>query len=65
VVLRPHAGTTAAGLIGFCGEQLAGYKTPKRIVLLERLPKNASGKILKRELRAQCAGSSVGGSGQN
>jgi fatty-acyl-CoA synthase len=57
VVLRPCAAVTAAGLIGFCRERLAGYKTPKRIVLLERLPKNASGKILKRELRVQCAGS--------
>ncbi|HYB32357.1 MAG TPA: fatty acyl-CoA synthetase [Steroidobacteraceae bacterium] len=55
VVLRPRAGVTPGGLIGFCRERLAGYKTPKRIVLLERLPKNASGKILKRELRAQLA----------
>jgi fatty-acyl-CoA synthase len=65
VVLRPRAGATAASLIGFCRERLAGYKTPKRIVLLERLPKNASGKILKRELRAQCAGPSPEAAGQN
>jgi fatty-acyl-CoA synthase len=38
-----------------CRERLAGFKTPKRIVILERLPKNASGKILKRELRSQLA----------
>jgi fatty-acyl-CoA synthase len=65
VVLRPRAGATAAGLISFCRERLAGYKTPKRIVLLERLPKNASGKILKRELRVQCAAASPETSGQN
>lgn len=34
-----------------CGERLAPYKRPKRIVLMDALPKNASGKILKRELR--------------
>jgi fatty-acyl-CoA synthase len=57
VVLRPQAQASPASLIGFCRERLAGYKTPKRIVLLEQLPKNASGKILKRELRAQVAAS--------
>jgi fatty-acyl-CoA synthase len=53
VVLRSTSTTTAEELIGFCRERLAGFKTPKCIVLLERLPKNASGKILKRELRVQ------------
>jgi fatty-acyl-CoA synthase len=52
-VLRSTSTTTAEELIGFCRERLAGFKTPKCIVLLERLPKNASGKILKRELRVQ------------
>ncbi|MCL2804056.1 MAG: AMP-binding protein [Micrococcales bacterium] len=33
--------------------KLAGFKTPRRVVVLDSLPKNASGKILKRELRAQ------------
>ena len=40
-------------LIGCCRERRAGFKTPKRIVILERLPKNANGKILQRELRSQ------------
>jgi fatty-acyl-CoA synthase len=56
VVLRATHRVSAEALIGFCRERLAGYKTPKRIVLLEALPKNASGKILKRELRQQLAG---------
>jgi len=55
VVLRAGASAGAEELIGFCRERLAGYKTPKAVTLLERLPKNASGKILKRELRAQLA----------
>jgi fatty-acyl-CoA synthase len=36
----------------FCRQRLAGYKTPKYVVLVDQLPKNASGKILKRELRS-------------
>ncbi len=30
---------------------MAGFKTPKRVVFVEALPKNPSGKLLKRELR--------------
>ena len=55
VVQRPGAAVSAQALIDFCRERLAGFKTPKRVVFLERLPKNASGKILKRELRLQLA----------
>jgi fatty-acyl-CoA synthase len=44
---------------------LAGYKRPKYVVLADGLPKNPSGKILKRELRARhaelAAGRGVGG----
>ena len=38
-------------LLAFCREKLAGYKAPKYLVLSSTLPKNASGKILKRDLR--------------
>ena len=58
-----QATATAETLIGFCRERLAGYKTPKQVVLIERLPKNASGKILKRELRAQLVAHDKPGSG--
>lgn len=51
VVPRDGATVTAEELIGHCRERLAGYKTPKYVVLAEDLPKNASGKILKRDLR--------------
>ncbi|MGH3457816.1 acyl-CoA synthetase [Aeromicrobium sp.] len=40
---------------------LAGYKRPKRVVIAESLPKNPSGKILKRELRAEHADVVAGG----
>ncbi|TYB65370.1 acyl-CoA synthetase [Nonomuraea sp. PA05] len=52
VVLREGAGVTEQELITFLRERLAPFKTPKRIVFLESLPKNASGKVLKRELRS-------------
>ena len=38
-------------LIDFCRDKLAGFKRPKQVILLPELPKNASGKILKRELK--------------
>jgi fatty-acyl-CoA synthase len=38
-------------LIAHCRAHLSGFKVPKRVVLVEELPRNASGKILKRELR--------------
>ena len=41
----------AEGLIAFCRERLAGFKVPKRVVSVDKLPKNASSKILKRQLR--------------
>ncbi len=43
-------------LVAFCRERLAGFKTPRHVTVVEALPKNASGKILKRELRTTFAG---------
>jgi fatty-acyl-CoA synthase len=52
VVLKPQAASADSDvLIAHCREQLAGFKTPKRIEVVDALPKNPSGKILKRELR--------------
>ena len=51
VVPRAGAMIDEAGLIAHCREMLAGYKAPKRVIFVEALPKNASGKTLKRELR--------------
>jgi fatty-acyl-CoA synthase len=55
VVLRPGETLDPAELVGFCRDRLAGYKTPKHIAIVDGLPKNASGKILKRELRTEFA----------
>jgi fatty-acyl-CoA synthase len=51
VVPRKGVSLTDKELISFCKERLAGFKCPKRIVVVEKLPKNPSGKILKRELK--------------
>jgi acyl-CoA synthetase (AMP-forming)/AMP-acid ligase II len=51
VVPKKGASTTAEELIAFCKQQIAGYKAPKSVELVESLPKNPAGKILKRELR--------------
>jgi acyl-CoA synthetase (AMP-forming)/AMP-acid ligase II len=52
VVLRPGQSTTAEELIAHCAGQLAKFKVPREVSFLEALPRNPSGKVLKRELRA-------------
>jgi acyl-CoA synthetase (AMP-forming)/AMP-acid ligase II len=51
VVRKPGAAASVAELIGYARERLAGYKVPRSIDFVEALPRNPSGKILKRELR--------------
>ena len=53
VVLKPGAVLDAAELMGFCDGQLAGYKRPRSVVFIDALPRNPSGKVLKRTLREQ------------
>jgi fatty-acyl-CoA synthase len=55
VVLRDGSEVTEDELASFCRKRLAAFKVPKFIVLVDELPKNASGKILKRELRDRFA----------
>jgi fatty-acyl-CoA synthase len=52
VVLRPNTAVTSAELIDHCRPQLARFKVPKDVIFLDALPRNPSGKVLKRELRA-------------
>jgi acyl-CoA synthetase (AMP-forming)/AMP-acid ligase II len=53
VVLSPGATATEEALTQFVGERLADYKKPKSVDFVEELPKNAYGKVLRRELRAR------------
>ncbi len=51
VVLKADATATADELVEHCRGQLARFKVPKEIIFLDALPRNPSGKVLKRELR--------------
>jgi len=51
VTLKQGANVTADELIAFCKKNLARYKAPKSVEFVDALPKNPSGKILKKELR--------------
>ncbi|CAH1691092.1 Acyl-CoA synthetase [Hyphomicrobiales bacterium] len=55
VVLRPGAELTMAMIDSHCRKSLAGFKCPKALLILDNLPRNPSGKILKRVLREQVA----------
>jgi acyl-CoA synthetase (AMP-forming)/AMP-acid ligase II len=51
VVLREGATADEREIIAVCRDRLAGFKAPKKVVFVDEIPKNVSGKILKRELR--------------
>jgi long-chain acyl-CoA synthetase len=51
VVLRPAESAEEGGILDFCASSIARYKLPKRIEFADVLPRNAAGKILRRELR--------------
>ena len=57
-VIVPKGGQTlsAETVMAHCVEHLAGFKAPKAVVFTETLPKNPSGKLIKRELRQIHAG---------
>jgi acyl-CoA synthetase (AMP-forming)/AMP-acid ligase II len=55
VALHDGASATADELVEHCRAQLAKFKVPKAVVFLDALPRNPSGKVLKRELRARDA----------
>ena len=51
VSLREGKKATQEEIINFCKEYLASYKKPKSLEFIDAIPKNAYGKVLKRELR--------------
>ncbi|MEU3617266.1 AMP-binding protein [Streptomyces sp. NPDC006872] len=52
ISLRPGADADADTLAAYCKDRLAAYKYPRQVEILPDLPKTASGKILRRELRS-------------
>jgi fatty-acyl-CoA synthase len=51
IVRKSGTALTEADVLAHCARHLGSYKQPKRVVFVESLPKNPSGKLLKRELR--------------
>jgi len=51
VQLRPAMTATADELAAFCASRLAGYKKPRSYEFVDELPRDAAGKLLKRQLR--------------
>ncbi|MCD4524130.1 AMP-binding protein [Nocardioides sp. cx-173] len=51
VTLRPGADLDEAALTAYCRERLANFKVPREVTVLSELPRNASGKVLKKDLR--------------
>ncbi|HET7309822.1 MAG TPA: FadD3 family acyl-CoA ligase [Mycobacteriales bacterium] len=51
VVARPGQSVDPGEVVAFCREQMANYKVPRSVEVVDVLPRNASGKVLKFELR--------------
>ena len=51
VVLKPEQSLSADAIIAHCQAQVARYKVPKSVVFIDKLPRNAAGKVVKDELR--------------
>ena len=56
IVVKPGQSLSEAEVLAHCNASMAGFKAPKGVVFVDALPKNPSGKLLKRELRQAHAG---------
>lgn len=55
IIQKEEASLTEEEVIDFCGKHLPPFKTPKKVYFHKTLPKNPSGKVLKKDLRDQFA----------
>jgi len=55
VVLRPGEQATPDELVAWCRDEMANYKAPRHVELVDALPLNATGKVLKYQLRDEAA----------
>lgn len=53
IVAKSGSNLTEQSVLDFCGDKLAKYQRPKWILFADSLPKNALGKVLKKQLREQ------------
>jgi fatty-acyl-CoA synthase len=56
IVVRAGQPLSPDAVLAHCAQHLVSFKVPKAIVFADTLPKNPSGKLLKRELRLHHAG---------
>jgi fatty-acyl-CoA synthase len=56
IALKPGSELDRSTVQAYCAERLAKFKVPADIAVVEALPRNATGKVLKRELRTQFVG---------
>ena len=54
-VVTDTPGLTGADIVGWCRDQMANYKVPRAVELVDALPVNATGKVMKELLREQVA----------
>ena len=59
VVLRDGATATPEDILGFLDGRLARYKIPRTVLLVDALARNASGKLLRHQMRAEAAGTAA------
>jgi len=57
VVTAPGDAVTGADILAWCRDQMANYKVPRNIEIVDELPMNATGKVVKDELRSRHSGS--------
>ena len=59
VIIPASEAASAAEIIAWCRDRLAHFKCPKSVEFTDALPRTTTGKVLKRELRAQLSGQQV------
>ncbi|MEZ4287847.1 MAG: AMP-binding protein [Polyangiales bacterium] len=56
IVPRPNRTITETEVVAWCRENMANFKVPRKVAIVDALPRNATGKVLKFELRKQMNG---------
>ena len=55
VVLKPGVATTGDDIVAWSRQQMANYKVPRAVEIVDELPLNATGKVMKDALRERAA----------
>ena len=63
IVAGPGQSLSEQDVIAHCRQRLANFKVPRAVVFVSKLPRNAGGKVLKRDLREQARQARETGSG--